>query len=105
MIIKSNTITKLLGVRGIMLFPFIIVIRKPNKILLNHERIHYVQCKELMILGFYVIYIAWFAAGILRYWSWSKAYQMVPFEKEAYFFQSDPQYLKNRKRFAWRLLA
>lgn len=68
---------------------------------LNHERIHTAQMKELWFVGFYLIYlIEWIYWLIFRL---KKAYRHINFEKEAYSHQSDLYYLWNRERFAqWK---
>ena len=55
---------------------------------IRHEKIHYAQQKELYFIGFYVLYIYWWA----RF-----GYKNIPFEKEAKGNQSDIRYLKTRK--------
>ena len=59
---------------------------------INHEKIHFQQQKELLFVGFYLLYlIFWIIYG----------YRNMPFEKEAYDNQSDILYLSNRKHFAF----
>ena len=61
---------------------------------INHESIHTEQMKELGYIGFYIIYfIEWIF----------KSYKNISFEKEAYQFEDDLNYLDKRKHFAmWR---
>ena len=93
MIIKNKYIP-LKGFKAIALWPFILV-RKGcifEQKDLNHERIHHAQQKELLIVGFYVIYsILWFI----------HRYDNHPMEKEAYSHEKDMFYLSKRKHFAW----
>lgn len=82
---------------------------------LRHEEIHWEQEKELLIVGFYLLYVLMFAATFLfclftghrvrgshgTFGLWHSAYRMNPFEQEAYWNEDDEEYLKNRVRFAW----
>lgn len=74
---------------GIMIWPFILV-KKNNPILINHERIHYKQCMELFIIGFYL----WYLWELLLY-----GYYNNRFEIEAYDNQNNLDYLKSRKKY------
>lgn len=69
--------------------------------LLNHERIHSAQMKELGYVFFYVAYIL---EWLFRICSGDKnAYLNLSFEREAYRNQRDATYLRSRKWFAmWR---
>lgn len=67
----------------------------------RHERIHFEQQKELLLIGFFLWYsleflFRWIATGD-RY----GAYMDISFEKEAYRNQEQADYLKKRRRFAW----
>jgi len=102
-IIKCRWLLKIFNIRGIMLFPFILVDRLDNKYLINHERIHFAQCLETGIVGFYVLYIIFHITGLFRHWSWEKAYEGNPFEVEAKTFELYGWYLPRRHRWAWRI--
>lgn len=67
---------------------------------LNHEKIHTAQMKELGYVLFYVIYfLEWLIRLILP----GNAYRNISFEREAYKFQSKQFYLQYRKKFAqWK---
>ena len=54
-LIESKWVCRLLKIRGITLYPFIIVNDVNNSILLNHEAIHIAQQKELYVFRFYYI--------------------------------------------------
>ena len=75
---------------------------KGFKILLNHENIHTSQQKELLYLGFYVLYLVEFLINLLKYKNFDKAYNNVSFEIEAYKNESKLNYLSERPKFAWR---
>lgn len=82
----------------------------------NHECIHWEQEKELLVVGFYVLYVLLFAWELLRCffdenrgrsdksWRnglWKRAYRSVAFEREAYGHEEDMLYRYQRKHFAW----
>lgn len=77
----------------------------------RHERIHLEQQKELLVVGFYVLYVLFFAVmflwQVLTRWSrslsecWDVAYAQNPMEAEAYENQRDEDYLEKRKHFSW----
>jgi hypothetical protein len=96
---------KHLGISGITLFPFIILRDKHLKLdkrIMNHERIHIRQQVELLVLPFYVLYLIEYAIGLIKYRNRFSAYMNISFEKEAYKNDSDLDYLKDRKWWAWR---
>lgn len=89
---------------GMALFPFILVKKKASRndpILINHEKIHLVQQLELVIIFFYIFYIANYLFNLLRYKNHHMAYRNIVFEKEAYAMDHNPFYLKKRKLFSW----
>ncbi|WP_229236207.1 hypothetical protein [Emticicia sp. TH156] len=89
-------------INGITLFPFIIVRpRNPDKVLINHERIHIRQQLELLVIPFYIWYVAEWLYHYLRCGEWWTAYRRIGFEKEAYANQEDLNYLKTRKLWAF----
>ena len=93
MIIKNNILPPK-GYNAIAIFPFIFV-RNGVKItdrLINHEKIHFAQQKELLIVFFYILYAVFY----LFY-----GYRNMPFEKEAYNNDDNLNYLNNRKLFSW----
>ncbi len=95
-----NSVSWFMKVGGITLFPFIILREKyrGNKTILNHEKIHIEQQKELLIIGFYLWYvIEW----LVRLFMQGNAYKNISFEKEAYTNQHNSDYLKQRKRYNW----
>ena len=92
-------------VRGITLFPFIVLSEKLDKndsVLLNHERIHLRQQLEMLVIPFFVVYVIEFLLGYLKYRNWQKAYKNISFEREAYINEKDLHYLKQRS--FWRFL-
>lgn len=92
------------GYNAITLYPFIILRErtdKDNVVLINHERIHLRQQKELWVIGFYLWYLLDFLWKLIKYRNWDKAYYNIIFEREAYDNESDLRYLENRKKFAF----
>ncbi|MFK8281645.1 hypothetical protein [Capnocytophaga cynodegmi] len=90
------------GYRAITLYPFIFLrdkTDKQNQVLINHERIHLKQQKELLVIGFYLWYFADFLWKYAKHRNWEKAYRNIIFEREAYANESNLEYLKNRKSF------
>ena len=69
-----------------------------NKRLLNHERIHTAQMRELAYLPFYILYLL---EWMIRLMPHGNAYRSISFEREAYSHDSNLYYLKHRKHYAW----
>ena len=96
-----------LGPDGMALFPFILV-RHPNPgpVLLNHERIHLRQQVEMGVLFFYVWYVAEYGIRWLQYRNSYAAYCNISFEREAFANDTNLNYLKNRRWWAfWPYLS
>ena len=89
---------------GLSLWPFIILKElklKNDEVLINHERIHLRQQKELLILPFYLLYLAEWLIRLVWYANGYKAYQNLSFEREAYFNEDNREYLKERRPFSF----
>jgi len=70
-----------------------------SKELMNHERIHTAQQREMLFVFFYLFYfIEWLVRLPMR----GNAYRNISFEREAYSNQRNLDYLKTRRHFAWR---
>jgi hypothetical protein len=108
MVIQWKWFCRLIGVNGIMLFPFCFVNDKSNKVLVNHERIHFRQAIELWVLGFYLLYMVDYLRQRRKYKHLHPsirhtfAYRGIIFEKEAFENQFNLDYLKERKRKAYK---
>lgn len=92
-------------VRGITIFPFIILSYKKdkqNKVLLNHEKIHVRQQIELLVLPFFIWYLLEFIYRFIQYGNSKQAYLNISFEREAYQNEKNLHYLKQRS-FWWFL--
>lgn len=89
---------------GLSLWPFIILKEdslKDDTVLINHERIHLQQQRELLILPFYLLYISEWLLRTVLYMDSYRAYQNISFEREAYANEADMQYLSKRKIFGF----
>lgn len=71
---------------------------------LRHERIHTRQMLELLILPFYLWYGIEWLLRLVQTRSALRAYLRLSFEREAYAYQSSPDYLKHRRPYAWLLM-
>ena len=67
--------------------------------LMNHERIHTAQQREMLFVFFYLAYIIeWLVRLPMR----GNAYRNISFEREAYANQRNLHYLENRPHYVWR---
>ena len=89
---------------GITLAPFGIYLRddiydKQSPQTINHEKIHWYQQLEMLIIFFYIWYLT---EWIIRLFINTKeAYHSISFEREAYANDKNEDYLKTRKPFSW----
>lgn len=67
---------------------------------INHERIHNAQMRELLWLPFYILYVLEWLWLLIRFRNPHKAYMNISFEREAYRYGHDLSYLSRRPRFA-----
>lgn len=106
-IYNSNLLKKItLGIKwvsGITLYPFIILKKecKDDPKLVNHEKIHVVQQKELLVIFFMIWYGIEYVIRLIIYRKHCKAYENISFEKEAYENDYNPNYLQERKPFSY----
>lgn len=92
------------GFKGFTFYPFVFMADKKdklNKVFINHEKIHIRQQLELLILPFYVMYLLEFLVLWIRFKNKFEAYKNISFEKEAYHFEKDFDYLKRRKMWSF----
>jgi hypothetical protein len=93
-----------LPMAGMAIFPFIFIKKqtyKEHKDFINHEKIHLVQQIELLLIGFYILYLLNYLLNLLRYRNHNEAYLNIVFEKEAYGMENDISYLQRRKVWQW----
>jgi len=87
---------------GITLAPFGIYLNERyinRKKTINHEKIHWKQQLEMLIIPFYIWYIV---EWIIRIFTNPRsAYKSLSFEKEANANENKPKYINRRKPFAW----
>lgn len=88
---------------ALTIFPYIVTKKTVDlsPSLLQHEKIHLEQQKELLIVFAYIIYALDFLGKLIYYRSVSKAYYNVSFEREAYLNQDDLDYLSTRKPYSF----
>ncbi|MCH5326943.1 MAG: hypothetical protein J1E29_07045 [Duncaniella sp.] len=72
-----------------------------DKYVINHERIHTAQMRELLFIPFYILYLIEWFVRIVQYRNWNMAYLNISFEREAYANGKNIIYLSSRPRFAW----
>lgn len=68
---------------------------------LRHEQIHTAQMRETAYLFFYLLYLFEYLYLLVRMRHFRDAYRAIRFEREAYRYASEPDYLKKRKPFQW----
>ena len=98
--IVYNNIIPFKGFAAINLFG-VLFVRKGEKVterMINHERIHTAQMREMWYVPFYVWY---FIEWLIRLFCKGNAYKNLGFEKEAYSNDDNLTYLATRQRFAW----
>ena len=77
--------------------------RQMHERIMVHETIHIIQEAELLVIGFYLVYIFNYLYNRIKGMNHDKAYRNIIFEKEAYEFEKKPKYLNKRQKYAcWR---
>lgn len=95
---------RFLPTAGMALFPFILLKKlnyKNHKDFINHEKIHLQQQLELLLVGFYILYLLHYFYNLIRFMNHNKAYQNIVFEREAYAMEGKMDYLSERKLWGW----
>lgn len=67
----------------------------------RHETIHYLQQREMLMVGQWILYGLFHLIGLIKYRDGNMAYYENPFEREAYANDEDEKYLENRPFWAW----
>ena len=86
---------------GVTLAPFGVYLRKDHmedKVVINHESIHWKQQKEMLIIFFYIWY---FSEWIIRSFYQKGVYRKLLMEREAYDNELNLKYLETRKPYSW----
>lgn len=98
--IVRNRILPLRGFAAMNLFGVLFCRRETELTasLIRHERIHSAQMWEMLVVGFYIWYVAeWLIRLLLP----GRAYSNISFEREAYGHMDEPDYLTRRRPYAW----
>ena len=99
---KIPGLIKWLDVAAITIGPLIFVAPgHANERVMHHEAIHVRQGKELLYLGFWLLYLFYFLQGYLSGLKVAEAYRAIPFEREARAHEADLYYLSLRPSFNW----
>ena len=88
-------------ISGISLLGFIFCRRPVTKTELRHETIHFHQQIELLFIGFFLLYVLFWVANLVRFRDPKRAYYESPFEREAYTNERKYTYLKKRPLWNW----
>lgn len=67
----------------------------------RHETIHYRQWLECLIVFFPLLYAYYYLKAWIVLRDGEAAYREIPFEREAYTYETYPHYLGDRHPFAW----
>lgn len=91
-------------VNAMAIWPFILVRNREvreSKVIIHHEKIHFYQQVELLLIFFYILYGLFYLVYRLKGYNHFNAYMNIPFEREAYHEESNLDYLKTRKIWNW----
>lgn len=69
--------------------------------MINHERIHTRQQRELLFIPFYIFYGIEWLIRLVQYRNSQKAYMNISFEREAYGNGDNLEYLPTRRLYSW----
>ncbi len=72
-----------------------------DRYVVNHERIHTAQQRELLFIFFYILYLIEWMIRLAIYRNFKKAYYEISFEREAYTHGHDLNYLRHRHHYNW----
>lgn len=72
-----------------------------SDVLVNHERIHTAQMREMLYVFFYAWYVLEWLVRLVCCLSAHKAYRSISLEREAYCNERDGSYLRKRRHFCW----
>lgn len=91
------------GYKLMAVFPFVFVRReyqaKISPTDYTHEKIHFAQQRELLLLFFYLWYGIEWLVRLVIYRNAHVAYRNISFEREAYYNENKEGYLGERKVF------
>jgi hypothetical protein len=92
-VLYNHPIPKILNVEAITLYPFVIFSQSKQKtsvITIQHEMIHVNQIRDRGFVTFYLSYLCYYLAGLIRYRSHWDAYRFIPYELDAFTYQAYP---------------
>jgi len=84
---------------GATIWPFIFLKEKRlmgDPIFMNHEKIHFRQQMEMLVIPFYIWYSFEYLFRLVQYKKKRLAYLNISFEREAYKNEKDLKYLNHR---------
>ena len=81
--------------------PFVVCRGELSEKTITHETIHFFQQVEMLFVFQWILYGLFYIIGRFTKGSWKAAYYGNPFEVEAYANDLDPDYLNERKFWAW----
>ena len=70
-----------------------------NDTVINHERIHTAQMREMLYIGFYVWYVIEWIFRLFQHGLNKRAYKNISFEREAFANEDNFNYLKERRHY------
>src|SRR4051812_5532799 len=94
-----SVVVSRLPANAMALYPFMLFKSsslKSDAFIINHEKIHFKQQQELLILPFYILYLLHYLINRLKYKGHHQAYLNICFEREAYANDRDLEYLNRR---------
>lgn len=99
-----SVVVSRLPANAMALYPFMLF-KSPSlkfdALIINHEKIHFRQQLELLILPFYLLYLLHYLLNRLKYKDHHQAYLHICFELEAYTNDQNLNYLHKRKPYSW----
>ncbi len=92
------------GYVGFAFWPFIFLRNREcaSERILNHERIHLHQQREMLVIPFYIWYFTEYIIRRFQCDSWREAYFNISFEREAFDNENEMGYLGRRRFWGWR---
>ena len=68
---------------------------------IRHETVHLWQQAAMLIVPFYVLYLLFWVAGLVRYRDRDRAYREIPFERSAYRLERQAHLRRSTMAFDW----
>ena len=87
---------------AITLFPFVFYNGNTmDEREVRHEMVHMWQQTALLVIFFYLFYLAFWLINIVRYRNLYRAYQEIPFERSAYMLENKSDVPVLQQSFHW----